>query len=256
MRLAIAWLVIGGLSAQTPSLVPSRGWRNSLAALPATPPPNTSEQDIANFERNMQFASSYFGGISPGANPAQWEANRALVRRMAAYLYGLQALSGNAQLRLSIRHAQRSFETLGLAGYLAWAAGSNQPYADAQPPGGADYPPPPGPPAPSGPPFALTIPESAGVSEADKETAADLHTRYETDAAHSAGIWQNAETLRQSLAASGLGLNVQTSTSLIRLQGDYTNAAAALSHNDWESAKISLQQAEAETDKIAKTVGH
>ena len=234
---------------QVPAASAPPAWRAGLSSLPATPPPNTSTQDIAQFEKNMRMAATYFGNTTPNANPAQWEANRALVRRMATYLYGLQALSGNnGQLRGSINRAQRSFELLGLASYLA-----NAPYADAEPPTKAASPA-----ADSRqtfPPFALEAPELSDVSDADKPVAADLRTRYETDAAHSAGVWQNAETLRLNLEARGLGLNVQTATSMVRLPVHFNSAANALRSNDWEGARTHLEQAEAETEKIAKTVG-
>ncbi len=254
MKLAVSLFLIGALAcAQTPNVaatVPS--WRSTLSTLPATPPPNTTAQDIVQFERNMRMAAAYLGNTTPTANPAQWEANRALVRRMAAYLYGLQALSGsNSGLRAPINRAQQSFNALGFAPYLAMVDSMQAPYPqqDQQPAG----PPPPQQQIP--PPFAMSAPESTGVSDADKETAADLHTRYETDAAHSAGVWQNAETLRQSLADRGLGLNLATATAMVRLPLHFNSAANALRRNDWDAARTHLEQAEAETEKIAKTVG-
>lgn len=237
--------------AQTSNETPS--WRASLSALPATPPPNTTAEDIARFEKNMRAAAAYVGNTTSGANAAQWEANRALVRRMATYLYGLQALSGNNQLRAPITRVQRSFEGLGFAPYLDYALTNQGSYADT-PQGG------PAPPTQSemrqtAPPFALIAPESTGVSATDRDTASDLHTRYETDAAHAAGVWQNAETLRLNLEARGLGMNLQTSTSVVRLTQYFNSAANALRRNDWGGARTHLEQAEAETEKIARIVG-
>ncbi len=250
--LALLWA--GMLAAQTnPAPVANPvtpGWRSSLSTLPAAPPPNTTAQDVVQFERNMRMAAAYLGNTTPTANPAQWEANRALVRRMATYLYGLQALSGNnSGLRGPITRAQQSFNALGFAPYLAMVDSMQAPYQDQAPAG----PPPVQQQLP--PPFAMSAPESSGVSDADREIAADLHTRYETDAAHSAGVWQNAEVLRQSLAERGLGLNLPTATAMVRLPLHFNSAANALRRNDWEAARTHLEQAEAETEKIAKTVG-
>ncbi len=255
MKLALSLFVALVVSAQTPNVAATApSWRSSLSTLPATPPPNTTAQDIIQFERNMRMAAAYLGNTTPTANPAQWEANRALVRRMATYLYGLQALSSNnSGLRAPINRAQQSFNALGFAPYLALVesmqAPYQQPYPQDQPPAG----PPPQQQIP--PPFAMTAPGSTGVSDADKETAAELHTRYETDAAHSAGVWQNAETLRQNLADRGLGLNLPTATAMIRLPLHFNSAANALRRNDWDAARTHLEQAEAETEKIARTVG-
>lgn len=251
MRLLAALLLAGALAASAQTQAnDTPSWRAGLQKLPPTPGANTTAQDVAQFERNMRLAAPYLGNTTPTANPAQWEENRALVRRMAAYLYGLQVLSSNRQLRGPIMRAQRSFDTLGFAPYLAVVNAGEAPYSEAPPP------------APEGqetvrsaPPWAMNAPEMGEVSSADKQTAADLRTRYETDAAHSAGVWQNAETLRQNLEMRGLGLNLETATGMVRLPQHFNSASNALKKNDWDTALTHLQQAEAETDKIAKTVG-
>jgi len=222
--------------AATASQAAMSSWRSSLSSLPATPPASTSPQDIAQFEKNMSQAAASMAV----ADPSQAEANRVLVQHMAAYLAGLQTLSAsNAALRPPIKHAQQSFNSLGFLKYLALAnafAASGQ--GQMQPPA----------------PFALTAPESTGVSDADLAISAELHKRYETDAARSAGVWQNAETLRQNLAARGLSLNVHAATALVRLPLRFTSAANALRRNDWDAAQTHLEQAEAETEKLAEAV--
>jgi len=220
----------------------------SLSTIPATPPANTSAQDIAQFEKNMRMMAAYLAATSAtAADPSQSDANRALVQRMATYLAGLQALSAsNAKLRPSINQAQQSFNSLGFLQYLA-LSNAFQSSNPEQPQPAQNWQQP--------PPFALTAPESTGVSDADKDVSSELHTRYETDAAQSAGVWQNAETLRQNLAARGLGLNVHTATALVRLPLHFNSAANALRRNDWDAARTHLEQAEAETEKIANTVG-
>lgn len=219
----------------------------AMSALPATPPASTSAQDIAQFEKTMQMAAAYLALSAPNADPSQAQANQALVQRMATYLAGLQALSAsNTKLRPPINHAKQTFNSLGFLQYLA-LANSFQSANPEQPLPAKNWQQP--------PPFALTAPESTDVSDADKDVSAELHTRYDTDAAHSAGVWQNAETLRQNLAARGLGLNVHTATALVRLPLHFNSAANALRRNDWDAARTHLEQAEAETEKIANTVG-
>jgi hypothetical protein len=209
-------------------------WRSSLSALPATPPASTSAQDVAQFEKNMTMAAASLTSTTSTADPSQAEANRALVQRMATYLAGLQTLSAsNAQLRPPVNHAQQSFNSLGLLQFLVLANSLQTPNLQ-QPP-----------------PFALTAPESTDVSDADKDLSDELHARYETDAAHSAAIWQKAETLREGLAARGLSLNVHAATALVRLPLRFKSAANALRRNDWDAARTHLEEAEAETEKIA-----
>lgn len=263
MKLAVSVFLAGALaaSAQTAAPAPKAGQsvmagRAAMAALstlPATPPANTSTQDIVQFEKNMRMMAAYLAATSPAAGQSQVEANRAMVQRMAAYMAGLQALSSsNSKLRPPINRAQQSFNSLGFLQYLA-LADSFQSTSPQQP---LEQPPPqPAQNWQQPPPFVLTAPESTDVSDADKDVSAELHTRYDTDAAHSAGVWQNAETLRQNLAARGLGLNVHTATALVRLPLHFNSAANALRRNDWDAARTHLEQAEAETEKIATTVG-
>ncbi len=99
-------------------------------------------------------------------------------------------------------------------------------------------------------------PPLEGVRSADKETAAELVTRYETDAAKAAAAWRNAETLRDSLGARGMSLNAQTAASVNRFQLFFEEAAAALRDHKWDEARTSLQAVEAETQKVAKAVGN
>jgi len=244
-------------SAPATNAAPTPSWRSSLSALPATPPANTSAQDIVQFERNMRMAASYLGTVNAGSangtdtQTAQWEANRDMVRRMATYLYGLKVLSSDPKMRGAVNSAQRSFNSLGFAPYLAYPLAS-QGYPDVNQNSQ---------PAPQQqmrqalPPFSMNAPDLAGVSDADKDAAAELHGRYEADAARSAGVWGNAETLRQSLEMRGLGLNVEAATAMVRLPQQFRSAEADLRINDWDSARTHLEQAEAITEKLAKTVG-
>src|SRR6185369_3201961 len=102
------------------------------------------------------------------------------------------------------------------------------------------------------PNFSLQAPTLENVSAADKETARELSARYETDAAYAAVAWNNAETMKQSLAKQGMGLNVQTATSVGRFKLFLDQAAGALREHNWEDALSSLQAVESETQKVAK----
>lgn len=257
MKLCVPVLLVCAAAGycQTPAAT-SPVWRSRLLTLPTTPPASTTPQDIAQFEHNMRMAAVYLGNTSPNGTAAQWEANRLLVRRMAAYLAGLHSLTGDAKLRSAVTHAQSSFDSLGFAPYLAFMMSANSPYQDV-PQGdvsgvAGD---PPLAPAPAAPPFELDAPELTNVGAADKTTAADLTKRYEEDSANASAVWQNAEMLRQNLAMRGMGLNLETATAMMRLPQQFHSAAADLRNSNWDSARSHLEQAEAVTEKIAKTVG-
>jgi histidine ammonia-lyase len=101
----------------------------------------------------------------------------------------------------------------------------------------------------------LRAPDVGKVPDEQQETAADMLVRYDTDAARSATVWKNAETLRISLAGRGMALNAQTATAVGRFQLLYEEAATAIKEHNWAEALSSLQAAEATTQKVANTVG-
>ncbi len=246
-RSAIILTIAGALSlcAQRPSY-----WRQNLGNLPENPPSSTSIEDVARFERSMQSAAPYFARITPN----DYEGNRALARRMAVYLAGLQVIARDPQMRLEVGRAQRIFNSLALSPLLGYgypllvppAAGTGDPI-----PG--DHAAPVAPPAQ--PPFAMSAPIVTGIAPADKSLAQELSNRYEADAGRAAGAWQNAETLRLSLASRGMSLNNAASASLIRLPTYFSNAADSLRRRDWDEARTDLVRAESETEKIMKSVG-
>ena len=229
MKILFGLGMLLGLSvvAQTPA------WRTSLSSLPATPSPSTSAQDVAQFEKNMRLAAASIASGTSTADVSQ--ANQALVQHMATYLSGLQTLKTDPQVGSSVAHAQKTFDSLGFARLLAYGLALQ--------------------PVKALPPFDLNAPELSGVSDEDQGVANELRARYETDAGHSAGVWQNAETLRQSLELRGTGLNLETAKSMVRMPQRFRAAATALRNNDWDGARERLDQAEAETEKIAKAVG-
>lgn len=245
--LPILALVCAGanqLAAQSPSY-----WRQNLSRLPETPSASTSPADIAKFEHDMQLAAPYFARIQPN----DYEANRAVARRMAVYLAGLQMLAHDPQMRQAVGRAQRTFNSLPLAPLLGY------PPALAQlPPAGEPIP---GDKIPAAPaevaqlPFSVSAPVMTGLPAGSKGTADELCNRYEADASRAAAVWQNAETLRRNLAGRGMALNTATSSSLMRLASYFNTAQSDLHRRDWDEARTSLMRAEAETEKIMKAVG-
>jgi hypothetical protein len=217
------------------------GWRRALQGLPQQPGANATVQDANQFAQNVELATPYFATLTPG----DYEANRELVRRMWTYLAALDVMAGrNPQMRLAASRARRALGAWGL-GYAFVPGGPNAPEpAPGQPP-----------PVPLSPPFAAQAPMLENVPVADRSTADELRSRYETSAARAAAAWQNAELLRQNLAREGLALNTQTAASLARLQVYFGLAAGDLQERDWAEAKTNLERAEYETEKVFKTVG-
>ncbi len=219
------------------------GWRRALMSLPDRPAANTSVQDADRFSQNVELAVPYFATLTPG----DYEANRELVRRLWVYQQELDLMAArNPQMRLAAGRARRALGALPL-GFLA-AIGQTAPPPDSNQ---APAPPPP----PVGPPFAQQAPQIDNLSAADRRTADDLRSRYESSAARAAAAWQNAEVLRQNLAREGMSLNTQTAASVSRLQLYFELAAGDLREHDWTEAGVNLERAEYETEKVFKTVG-
>ncbi len=99
-------------------------------------------------------------------------------------------------------------------------------------------------------------PPPPALSAADQATARDLRERYAMDAGHAATAKRNADQMRRNLAAKGMSLNAQTDSSLDRIQLFLDEASEAIRDHKWDDALSSLQAVEAETQKVAKTVGN
>ncbi len=213
-------------------------WRRNILGVIGQQPGRATVRDIENIEQYMLTAAPYCMSLAPG----DYEANRELARQMTAYLMTVNTMTADPQTRAAAVRASRSVAA------FPCAFPQNQP---KQSPGSA--------PAPSKqasePPFAQKAPELEGVADADKETAADLRQRYDTDAAKAAAAWHNAETMRQSLAARGMSLNSDTAAAVSRFQLFFEEAATALREHRWNDALSSLQAAEATTQKVGKAVG-
>jgi len=256
MRFALALLMLGCAAAQPPNIanpanpanpanrkepVPGVGrnplWRRNLMGAIGQQPGRATVRDIERIEQYMLAAAPYCTSLTPG----DYESNRDLARQMTAYLMTVNTMATDPQTRAAALRASRAVAV------FPCAFPQNQP---KQPPGA------PTPARSAGePPFAQKAPELEGVTAADKETAADLRQRYESDAAKAAVVWRNAETMRQSLALRGMSLNADTDASVNRLKLFFEEAASALRDHKWDDALSSLQAAEATTQKAGKAVG-
>lgn len=223
------------LTAQAPQ------WRTDLMGL-SDHPSGATAQDVDRFVQNVQMATPYFATIAPG----DFEANREMVRRMYAYVMALEMMSGkNPAVRPLARRARNAMNAFPI-GYGMIQPGFQPGMAPGLNPGAAPESAPAHPPKSGAPPFAMNAP--AGAPE-------ELATRYSSTAARAATVWQNAETLRQSLASRGMSLNATTAASLNRLQVAMDSAQRALQSHKWDDATESLDRAGGEIEKIGKVVG-
>jgi hypothetical protein len=204
---------------------------------------SANAQDMARFEQYLIAARPYFATFKPG----DWEANRELVRRMAAYSMTLGVLSQrNPQLRSAYSRINGVIGGIPFpAGYYAaLQSGSDQ--SDAEPVA----------PVTKRPvPFPVSAPDMGTVAAAEREKAAEGKTRYEQSATRAAAAWESVEQVRQGLESRNMSLNAQASTSLSRLPLLFQAASDALERHDWDAATASLAQADGETQKILRTVG-
>jgi hypothetical protein len=223
-----------------PSAPPVRvepDWRRNLTQMLQQPPANASARDLERFEQYLLAAGPYCASLTPN----DYEANRALMRSMATYLATVNTAARDPQLRAAGLRVSRAMAAFPCA-YPAARPPSQSP--DAAPP-----------PSPSAAPFLLHAPAIENLPDADRETALELQTRYETDAGRAASAWKNAETLHQNLAARGMSLNTQTAASVKRLPLLIDQAATGLREHAWAETRTHLEAAEAETQKIVNAVG-
>jgi hypothetical protein len=207
-------------------------------------PSGASTQDIDRFVQNVQLATPYFATITPG----DFEANREMVRRMWAYTMALEIMARqNPMLRPMAARARNAMNAFPI-GYNMMLARGAQPAVNVGSPRNEKKTP-----AveqkPAGPPFVLTAPSIEGLPE-------DLSSRYGSTAARGATAWQNAETLRQSLASKGMSPNAATASAVGRLQADMDAALRNIQSRNWAEAGSALDRADAEIEKISKIVGH
>ncbi len=233
-------LVVSSLAmGQKPAAHGAPQWQQTFQGILSKPPGAVNARDLSRLEGELASAGQYCVGLTP----ADYQTNRELVRRMAAYMATVQAPAGDRRMNTSLNRIAHSLTAFP----CAFGA-----------PGGEPAPPPPEPAAanPGDPPFALKAPELQGVANGELERAKDLGDRYNGDAARAANAWRNAATIHQNLQAGGMALNADTAASVDRLTLDLAGAQDALRDHKWDDALASLQAAEYETQKIGKTVGN
>jgi hypothetical protein len=76
------------------------------------------------------------------------------------------------------------------------------------------------------------------------------------DASRADTARSNADAMRQRLAAKGMSLNAQTAAGVDNLGFLLHQAQDALRDHRWDDALSSLQAVEAQTQKVASTVGN
>lgn len=221
-----------------PSMRGNPLWRRNLMGVIGQQPGRATVRDIEQMEQYMLSAAPYCTSLAPG----DYEANRDLARQMSTYLMSVNTMATDPQIRAAALRASRAVAVFPCAFPQQQQTGKPQAAAPAPVKIGE-------------PPFDQKAPPLDGLTGADKETASDLRTRYETDAAKAAVVWRNAETMRQGLAGRGMSLNADTAAGVNRLQLFFEEAAAALRDHKWDDALSSLQAAEATTQKVSKTVG-
>ncbi len=95
------------LQAQPPSH-PAADWRSVLQGVPAQPRADTRVQDIERLRWALREGST----AMLSSDPADYEANRDLIRRVVAYLAAMEVMARDPALRMSIGRAYRDIGDL------------------------------------------------------------------------------------------------------------------------------------------------
>jgi hypothetical protein len=234
MRIAWALLICGSLGAQIPV---GSVWRGNIGGILGRTPAQVTPGDLSRFDQYLLGAGAYCAALTP----ADYMANRLMIRSMAAYVRTMNQATQDPQIRASLR----GLSTRISAFPCAFAGGQPEPLIFD----------PAALPVPAEPPFAMQPPDVPNVAAADKETYSDLQARYKVDATRAASAWKSAEIMRANLAAQGATLNAITSVALSRFQLLFGLAAGSMLDRRWDEVAEHLQAVEAETAKVVKVVG-
>jgi hypothetical protein len=234
MRIAWALLICASLSAQIPV---GSVWRGNIGGILGRTPAQVTPGDLSRFDQYLLGAGAYCAALTP----ADYMANRLMIRSMAAYVRTMNQATQDPQIRASLR----GLSTRISAFPCAFAGGQPEPLIFD----------PAALPVPAEPPFAMQPPDVANVAAADKETYGDLQARYKVDATRAASAWKSAEIMRANLATQGATLNAITSVALSRFQLLFGLAAGSMLDHRWDEVTEHLQAVEAETAKVVKVVG-
>jgi hypothetical protein len=247
MRLTVSLVVLACFSAQG-QVVPRVGvpgvgigagslWRGNLGGILGQQPSRVTMDDLGRFDQYLAGAGAYCSALTP----ADYTANRMMMRSMAAYVRTMNAYSINPQMRASLGRISTRISAFP----CAWAGGQPEPLAFEPVP----------PPVNTEPPFSLTPPDVPNVAAADKETFNDLRARYSVDATKAASAWKSAAQMNARLAAQGASLNADTAATVSRFQLLFGLASGSMLDHRWDEVTEHLQAAEQETAKVAKVVG-
>jgi hypothetical protein len=246
MRLASS-LVLVTLCAQA-QIVPRVGvpgvgigagslWRGNLGGILGQQPSKVTMDDLGRFDQYLAGAGAYCAALTS----ADYAANRLMMRSMAAYVRTMNAYSINPGMRSYLGRLSTRISAFP----CAWVGGQPEPLGFEPIP----------PPVAAEPPFALTPPDVANVTAAEKETFSDLQARYTADAKRAASAWKSAAEMNARLAAQGASLNADTAATVSRFQLLFGLAAGSMLDHRWEEVTEHLQAVEQETAKVAKVVG-
>lgn len=219
-------------------------WREHVMALPENPGPNVTVADIERVHAYASYASPFFAALTPGA----YEQNRDLVRRMTVYLASVDLINRDPQIRAALGRA--FLAVAGLRWYVP-PVGLVLAPQNIRPRTEPEFTPAP----PLEPRFALQAPDTSGAPFADRDLVNSLSDRYDSAAAKASSVWKSAGLLRQSLQSRGMALNPVTDTSLARMQLYLDLAAESIRSRNWTQAQERIDQANAETEKVSKSVG-
>jgi hypothetical protein len=223
---------VGGVGIGAGSL-----WRGNLGGILGQQPSKVTYDDLGRFDQYLVGAGGYCSALTP----ADYAANRLMVRSMASYVATMNAYTRDPRMRASLGQLRGRISAFP----CAWAGYQQEPLA-------FDFVPPP---VNTEPPFALKPPDVPNVPAADQETFSDLQNRYRTDAMRAASAWKSAAEMNVRLATQGASLNADTAAAVSRFQLLFGLAAGSMLDHRWDEVLEHLQAVEAETVKAAKVVG-
>jgi hypothetical protein len=173
--------------------------------------------------------------------PGEYEANREALRQVYRYWAELGQVGSDPELRHAFRGMRPPRPYVAQRAPGRDAAIETEARRELSPP----------------PPvlFVSRAPDLGELKDTERGTARELMSRYESAAAHASAAGANAARLRESLAARGMAMNVQTAASVARLAVFLDEAAEMLRAHDWEQAGAALEKTEYEAQKIFRDVG-
>ncbi len=200
-------------------------------------PAELSPQRRRSADESADACSLGLGAIATG----DYEASRDLTRRAVSNLAIIRMISQNPQLRVG------AYRVAPLCGSLLPSL-SPRPPVEQKLPALIEI--------PEAPPIEMRVPAPQNVPDSDRQSALELQSRYEVAASQAGTAWQSAEVIRKRLMARGMELNIQTATSLSRMQAYLNSAMGFLRAGAWEDARDYIARAEYETRKVMAVVGH